>query len=72
MSIEDLAQEREAQVWAANNIDRRRMPEAVGPDHPKYGPAHCMECEDDMPAVRRSYQFTFCKPCAERRERRRN
>jgi len=71
MSIEDAAQEHEAQMWEIHNIHRRRLPDVKKPGEPGYGPEECEECGDDMPAVRRGYGFSLCTACASARERRR-
>lgn len=37
---------------------------------PKVGSKVCVECDDDMPAVRQSLGFRLCVTCAEEKERR--
>lgn len=67
MSIEDRAQEHEAQEWAIINRPReaasRFEPGAKG-----YGPAECEECEREMHQVRRAYGFRLCTQCQSARE----
>lgn len=71
MSIEDKAQEHEAQIWEINNMRRHhRTHTTAKPGDRGYGPAECEECEAEMPNVRRGYGFSLCVPCASRKERR--
>jgi hypothetical protein len=69
MSIEDRAQEHEAQIWEIHNMRRRPPAPTAGPGEPGYGPEECEDCEAEMPAVRRSYGFRLCTNCASRQER---
>lgn len=41
---------------------RAKLPTGVGPDV-------CIECENDMPQVRRNYGYTLCVECQEITER---
>lgn len=68
MSIEDRAQEAEAAEWERNNRPRRGI-RIFSPSEPGYGPELCLECEDDMPDVRRAYGYNLCTECATERER---
>lgn len=69
MSLEDKAQEHEAEMWAINN--RERVPQPVfNPDDPEYGPEHCAECDDVMPPARRRYGYLLCTTCKSERESR--
>jgi len=70
MSIEDKAQEHEAREWALRNAPRPEQ-RIYEPGEPGYGPALCVDCEDDMPAVRRSYGYCLCVQCKSQQERRR-
>ncbi len=70
MSIEDKAQEQEAMEWARVNAPRPG-PLKYAEGEPGYGPALCVECEADMPAVRRSYGYHICVDCKTVQERRR-
>lgn len=56
MSLEDAAQEHEAKMWELNNRPRATPP-------PSYGPAQCVECDADMPEIRRQHGFTRCVAC---------
>jgi formylmethanofuran dehydrogenase subunit E len=67
MSIEDKAQEHEAMIWEQNN--RARSVARFNPGEAGYGPAECEDCGEEVHAVRRSYGFTTCTPCASARER---
>lgn len=69
MSIEDRAQEHEAKLWEYHN--RPREVSSFKPEDPGYGPEECEECGAEMHAVRRTYGFKMCTPCASARERRR-
>lgn len=72
MSLEDVAQEHEAKIWAINNRPREVV--SYKPGDKGYGPAECVECDADMPPERRAHGFTVCVPCksaAEARNRRR-
>lgn len=35
------------------------------PDEKGYGPAQCVECDNDMHVARREYGFSLCVPCKE-------
>lgn len=69
MSVEDLAQDVEAQEWERNNRPRtqRRLLE---PHETGYGPAECTDCEIEMPDLRRAMGCCLCTDCAERAEQR--
>lgn len=62
MSIEDLAQEVELRDWEQRNnfVSTKRTFE---PGERGYGPAQCVECEDDMPPQRRAMGSTLCTAC---------
>ena len=62
MSLEDKAQEHEAQIWAINN--RPREVASYQPGEKGYGPEDCEECGADMHPVRRAHGFKVCTPCA--------
>lgn len=66
MSLEDKAQEHEAQVWAINNRSREVV--TYQPGEVGYGPEECAECGATMHAVRRGYGFKMCTPCTSARE----
>lgn len=69
MSLEDKAQEHDAQVWTINNT---RPPIVISqPGEPGYGQEFCRKCGDDVHPVRRSYGFNFCTPCASAAEKKR-
>lgn len=71
MSIEDRAQEHEAQEWAI--INRPREVAKYAPGEPGYGPEECEECGAEMHPVRRAHGFVLCTSCqsaVERRSRR--
>lgn len=74
MSQEDRAQEQEVFHWEMAN--RARPPAKVfEPGEPGYGPALCtnLECEEPLPAARRSDGQRLCTECkglAERRAKR--
>ena len=61
MSLEDKAQEHEAQVWSINNRPREVV--TYQPGDPGYGPAECSKCGEDMPLVRRADGRKLCTPC---------
>lgn len=61
MSIEDKAQEHEAQVWAIHNRPREVL--RYAPGDKGYGPEHCTGCDADMHPARRAWGFTECVPC---------
>ena len=63
MSLEDKAQEHEAQEWASINMNRPRLPDVKKPGDPGYGPAECDECGADMHPIRRGYGFKLCTAC---------
>ena len=69
MSIEDKAQEHEAQIWAINNRPRETV--TYEPGQTGYGPEECVSCGADMHPVRRGYGFKTCTPCASAAEARR-
>lgn len=72
MSLEDKAQEHEAQIWEMNN--RAREVVRYQPGDKGYGPEECDQCGADMPPERRAHGFTVCVHCksaAEARNRRR-
>lgn len=72
MSIEDKAQELEAEMWARNNRGRPE-PKTFAPGDAGYGPQECDECLDEMPDLRRQYGFKLCTACqsaVEERKRR--
>lgn len=69
MSIEDRAQEHEQQEWERRNVLARRAPPPAAPTDPDYGPERCDECEDNMPALRRSYRCRLCTSCQTALER---
>lgn len=62
MSLEDKAQEHEAQIWAINNRAREVTTYQTGDNG--YGPQECENCGAEMHPVRRSYGFSVCTPCA--------
>lgn len=68
MSIEDKAQEHEAQIWEINN---RARVVSYQPGDPGYGPEECERCGAEVHPVRRSYGYKLCTPCASAAERRR-
>ena len=70
MSIEDKAQEHEIAEWARRNAPRPG-PLKYEPGEPGYGPALCVECDAEMPEVRRSYGYRLCVDCKSLQERRR-
>lgn len=61
MSLEDKAQDHEAQVWSI--INQPREVARYAPGDPGYGPAECQECGAGMHPVRRGYGFKTCTPC---------
>lgn len=67
MSLEDKAQEHEAQMWAIHNRPREVV--VHKPGDAGYGPEECELCGADMHPVRRGYGFTLCTPCASAAER---
>lgn len=67
MSQEDIAQDLELRQWEINN-SRHAQPQ-YAPNDPKYGPAVCEECEDDMPAIRRSLGKHLCTSCQDIQDR---
>lgn len=69
MSIEDRAQEHEAQMWEKINQPRQQQP-TFSPGEAGYGPAECNECGDDMPDVRRGYGYSICTACQSTHEER--
>lgn len=69
MSAEDQAQALELAEWERNNASRSVDPFNYAPGDPKYGPAQCQECDEDMPVCRREYGFRLCVPCTEESER---
>jgi RNA polymerase-binding transcription factor DksA len=70
MSAEDHAQELELKEWERNN-KTRSDPVRHEPTDAGYGPEECIECGDDMPAVRRGYGYKLCVTCQQAREPRR-
>lgn len=68
MSAEDRAQEREAAEWERNNQPRPGLV-VYQPHDPLYGPAECVECDAQLPTVRRAYGFKMCVGCTEKAER---
>lgn len=67
MEIEEAAQEHEAREWEARN--KARTPEPIyQPADPGYGPAECVECDEEMPAQRRAYGYHLCTKCKSARE----
>lgn len=62
MSQEDHAQELELREWERNNAGRPAPVKYQPGDH-GYGPAQCVSCDDDLPAVRREHGFDLCVPC---------
>lgn len=71
MSIEDKAQEHEAQEWAINNRPREFV--RFQPGDAGYGPEECEDCGAEMHPVRRMHGFVLCTSCqsaVERRSRR--
>lgn len=69
MSLEDNAQQHELREWEYRNVHRPKLADGLQPGDAGYGPPECVECDDDMPAVRRSYGFRVCVPCQEHFER---
>lgn len=69
MSLEDRAQEHEAQIWAIHN--RPREVNRYAPGDKGYGPAECVECDGEMPPQRREHGFTLCVGCKSATEGRR-
>lgn len=67
MSIEDRAQEHEAQMWAIHN--RAREVVRHQPGDPGYGPEECESCGAEMHPVRRGHGFKICVDCATLAER---
>lgn len=65
MSVEDVAQEQEAQEWARNNRVRPQAP-VFSPGDAGYGPDLCESCEDDMPDLRRAMGRCLCVDCTDR------
>ena len=61
MSIEDAAQEHEAQVWSI--INRPRQVVTYKPGETGYGPEDCPKCGDEMHPVRRADGRKLCTPC---------
>lgn len=70
MSLEDKAQEHEAQIWAINN--RAREVASYQPGDTGYGPEECEACGAEMHPVRRAHGFKTCTPCASAAEGRRH
>lgn len=68
MSQEDIAQDLELKQWEQNNS--RRALQQYAPTDPKYGPALCEECDDQMPAIRRSLGKHLCTSCQDIEDRR--
>jgi RNA polymerase-binding transcription factor DksA len=65
MSIEDIAQQVEALDWEINN--RPRTPRSLfEPDDEEYGPPECVECDIEMPDLRRAMGCELCVACTER------
>lgn len=65
MSVEDIAQEQEAQEWVRNN--RVRTPAATyAPGDKGYGPELCESCEIEMPELRRAMGRCLCVSCTDR------
>lgn len=69
MSIEDRAQEHEAQQWELRNLNRKTLPPPAAPADADYGPAECEECGADMPPLRRAWRCITCVPCTAQAER---
>lgn len=67
MSMEDAAQDHEVRIWEINN---RPRPEAkkYAPGQDGYGPEECVECGDDMPALRRENGWCLCTACKAKTE----
>lgn len=68
MSIEDKAQEHEAELWEARNAPRPPA-RTFKPDEEGYGPADCGDCGDQMAPSRRADGLALCVPCKSIRER---
>lgn len=62
MSEADAAQEVELREWERINAAVANKPE------PAYGPANCVECDNDMHPVRRQHGFKLCVECQTLRE----
>lgn len=67
MSVEDKAQELEALEWQRNN--RVRTQATYTPDHEKYGPSLCEDCDDEMTPERRALGKKHCVFCTEIHDR---
>jgi hypothetical protein len=65
MSIEDIAQEREAAAWERINSTGRAAPPEFKPGDEQYGPELCEECDDKMPPERRARGRHFCTECTD-------
>jgi len=70
MSIEDRAQEQEAQLWLANQT-RERAPRLLEPSEVGYGPIDCVQCGAEVTAFRRQHGWMRCTACQSKAERRR-
>lgn len=71
MSQEDRAQQEEAFQWEL--LNRPRTPAQIfHPGDAGYGPELCtnVECETEMPALRRAMGKQFCTDCQDQAERR--
>lgn len=69
MSLEDKAQEHEAQQWELRNIHRKALPPPAAPGDHDYGPALCDDCEAPMPPLRRAWRLSMCTACTTEVER---
>lgn len=69
MNIEDAAQQHEAAEWERRQ-SARPVVNTYASDHPKYGPEFCVECDEPMPALRRSHGWCLCTSCKTVQERR--
>ncbi len=62
MDLEEAAQLHEAKEWEMRNA--ARIPEPIyHPSDPGYGPAECVQCDEEMPAQRRAYGYHLCTKC---------
>lgn len=67
MSMEDYAQKIELAEWERNNASRQ-PPVKYAPEDEGYGPEHCDECGEEMPAARRAHGFRICVHCKAKHE----
>lgn len=65
MSIEDIAQDREAAEWDRINSTGRQAPPEYRPGDDQYGPELCEDCDQKMPPERRARGRHFCTDCTE-------